>query len=709
MKKILPFLLFALTIGFSVRAQVSTISPASANPGQSLTTTITLATGVMNSGSPPQSNVDIYLQQGAYQIFTDYFDETQVYPDGFGGYSDSLFTNFSIPANAPLGWYEIHVVTYTPWDPWFGQQPVDNMLDYGFVVADPNTCPVPSGVSTSNVTATTIDINWTDPTVADTFRIRYQPVGATTYQYLDVQGSGGLTSAPLSNLQPGTLYSYEIATRCNGYPSTYSIIDYFITDVAIVNCVRPFGLAITSVNNIDATIEWSPFLAADTFRIRYRPVGGSHFSYINHDGGLGNSELLDNLYPGTDYEVQVSSICNGVSSGYCPKEYFTTLSNPVSCVAPLGASAGSITATSAVISWSSLILADTFRVRYREFGALNYNYIDLDGATGDTSVSLTGLNPNTTYYYQVSSICGGVSYGYCSQSNFTTLNQTINCGRPFNVSVGSITTGSAVVSWDPLTVADTFRIRYSIDGTTNYSYIEHDGSGPNSETISNLLPNTTYQVRVSSICNGVSSGYCRPQVTFTTLNGPVSCVTPYGLGHSNVTGTTADISWTPLVQADSFMIRYSVNGTTNYRWKKITGAGGVTSTTLTGLSTSTDYQWQVRSICSGVTVSIYSASDVFTTAPVRLANPETVVASDWQLYPNPATRNVNLNVEATTAGTQTVRVTDLLGNTVITRNFPVESGNNQLQLDLAGLSPGVYFVTLIADNRELRGKRLIVN
>ncbi|MBP7436602.1 MAG: T9SS type A sorting domain-containing protein, partial [Bacteroidia bacterium] len=61
------------------------------------------------------------------------------------------------------------------------------------------------------------------------------------------------------------------------------------------------------------------------------------------------------------------------------------------------------------------------------------------------------------------------------------------------------------------------------------------------------------------------------------------------------------------------------------------------------------------------------------------------------------------------AGTQTVRVTDLLGNTVITRNFPVESGNNQLQLDLAGLSPGVYFVTLIADNRELRGKRLIVN
>ena len=169
-------------------------------------------------------------------------------------------------------------------------------------------------------------------------------------------------------------------------------------------------------------------------------------------------------------------------------------------------------------------------MRYREFGALNYNYIDLDGATGDTSVSPHRPEPE----YDVL-LPGELDLwrrqlrGCCSQSNFTTLNQTINCGRPFNVSVGSITTGSAVVSWDPLTVADTFphplldRRYHQLLAISNTTAVD-----PIRETISNLLPNTTYQVRVSSICNGVSSGYCRPQVTFTTLNGPVSCVTPYG-------------------------------------------------------------------------------------------------------------------------------------------------------------------------------------
>ena len=100
-----------------------------------------------------------------------------------------------------------------------------------------------------------------------------------------------------------------------------------------------------------------------------------------------------------------------------------------------------------------------------------------------------------------------------------------------------------------------------------------------------------------------------------------------------------------------------------------------------------------------MTVSIYSASDVFTTAPVRLANPGNGCYR-LAVVPQPATRNVNLNVEATTAGTQTVRVTDLLGNTVITRNFPVESGNNQLQLDLAGTESRRLLRHPIADNRN---------
>ena len=82
-------------------------------------------------------------------------------------------------------------------------------------------------------------------------------------------------------------------------------------------------------------------------------------------------------------------------------------------------------------------------------------------------------------------------------------------------------------------------------------YIDADGSNGSLVSLSNLNPGMTYQIQVSSICSGTSSGYSVPFI-FTTDVTPVPCIRPYGLTNPALTNNTAQIDWTPYVTADTF-------------------------------------------------------------------------------------------------------------------------------------------------------------
>jgi len=162
-----------------------------------------------------------------------------------------------------------------------------------------------------------------------------------------------------------------------------------------------------------------------------------------------------------------------------------------------------------------------------------------------------------------------------------------------------------------------------------------------------------------------------------------------------VTNNSAVVNWTPMVTADSFMVRYSVNGTTNYNWKKISGAGGVTSMSLTGLSANTTYQWQVRSICNGVTTSIYSSSALFTTGLIRQGNFGTTDESDaLTAFPNPAHENVQLRYFSGLLGKARLTVYDLSGRSLLMETKTVMEGENRFELSLKDLQSGTYLIRL---------------
>lgn len=100
-----------------------------------------------------------------------------------------------------------------------------------------------------------------------------------------------------------------------------------------------------------------------------------------------------------------------------------------------------------------------------------------------------------------------------------------------------------------------------------------------------------------------------------TIGAPVVCNAdvPTGLSASNVSSTTATLSW-DAVPGASYDLRYREVGSTAWTTIAVTGI----SSNISGLTALTDYESQVRSKCSGGSNSAYSSSVNFTTTDVQL-------------------------------------------------------------------------------------------
>lgn len=102
-----------------------------------------------------------------------------------------------------------------------------------------------------------------------------------------------------------------------------------------------------------------------------------------------------------------------------------------------------------------------------------------------------------------------------------------------------------------------------------------------------------------------------------------TCNTPTNTTAASITQTGATISWGAVTGAASYSLQYKLSTATTYTTVTTTA----TSYTLTGLSASSTYNFQVATTCSG-TVSAYSATQSFTTSAAVCNTPANVTATN---------------------------------------------------------------------------------
>lgn len=128
------------------------------------------------------------------------------------------------------------------------------------------------------------------------------------------------------------------------------------------------------------------------------------------------------------------------------------------------------------------------------------------------------------------------------------------CWKPTNVSVANITNHSADISWTP---ANEEQDQWQISFYTDASETPDDGdivvSGSTTYTLDGLTPETTYYIAVRTACGGDSYSAWTSVSSFTTT---ARYAAPTDVAASNITDSSADITWTAAADATTYNLRY---------------------------------------------------------------------------------------------------------------------------------------------------------
>ena len=237
----------------------------------------------------------------------------------------------------------------------------------------------------------------------------------------------------------------------------------------------------------------------------------------------------------------------------------------------------------------AIIIAGTSRNASSRYGDYNHLVADPDG----NSFWFTAeWNAGTTWSTRV--------------ANFALDNcSTPACDAPGSLASSNITAASATLSWAAVSGAASYTVEYKASTATTW-LVAASATTSTSINLTGLSASTIYNWRVRTNCSSNSSGFTDAQ--FTTAAAP--CNAPGSLAGSNITATSATLSWAAVSGAASYTVEYKASTATT--WLVAASATTSTSISLTGLSASTTYDWRVRTNCSSTSSSFSLAQ--FTTA-----------------------------------------------------------------------------------------------
>ena len=474
----------------------------------------------------------------------------------------------------------------------------------------PPVCDTPAALSHANVTETSADLGWGVVVGATEYRVRFRIVGAGGW----TNRTGILTNAyPLSGLDPGTGYEWQVRADCNGTLSNWSVSDIFVT----VACPAPQSPAHANVTEVATDLSWSAVGNATGYRMRFRTLGAG--GWTNRNNLSGNTYNLNSLTPGTSYEWQARTECNQGLSNWSGLDTFTT----IACNAPQNPAHANVTETTSDLSWDAAGNATGYRVRYRILGAggwTNHNGIPTN------THNLTNLTPGAGYEWQARTECNQGLSDWGALDTF----MAITCGAPQNPAHANVTETTSDLSWDAAGNATGYRVRYRILGAGGWA--NHNGLPGNTDTLTNLTPGASYEWQARTECNQGLSDWGALD-TFTT----VTCDAPQNFDAGNATVTTMGLMWDVAPHATSYNLRFRALGAGGW-----TNRNGIDSThyTLANLTPGTSYELQVRAACNQG-LSAWSTLDTLMTVSCDMpTNPahanETVTTVDlsWSVIGN---------------------------------------------------------------------------
>ena len=335
-----------------------------------------------------------------------------------------------------------------------------------------------------------------------------------------------------------------------------------------------------------------------------------------------------NLTANTTYYYRITALATA-NSGYtdsAPSNVLkvTTAKTPLATVA--GFQYTKTTATSVTLGWnapSSTTDLDKFRIQK----CTSSNNADdctapsqvATPASTATSHTLTGLKPNTTYYYRIFALpTASGDHGMSAPSTTISVRTDNSLDPVTNFKSTAQTSTSVTLSWDA-TPYDWSTMRYVIGHGTTTVTVGPKSSLGTSYTVTGLDPNTKYSFWIyidDTADNAVES----PKASLDVKTKKITLATVTGFQATTITDTSVTLSWTApssTTGLGGFRIESCPDADCSSHNQEATPTSSDTRHTLSSLARNKTYYFRITATAANSDYLDSAASAVLTVTTLK--------------------------------------------------------------------------------------------
>lgn len=464
------------------------------------------------------------------------------------------------------------------------------------------TRPLPPTGLTATPDDGAVALSWSAVSGAVSYRVYRSAVSGGPYQQIASQSAPSYVDTVVVN---GATYFYVVTAVTSGGESSAS------NEAVATPTARPTApLNLTAVaGDGEVYLSWSASTRAAAYEV-WRSANGAAFvlaatttATTRTDTGLTN---------GTPYEYYVRAINAGGAGA--ESNHVTIRPGAALPYAPGVPTFSSITATSVVAIAPALPTRATSLTLQRRAGGYfmpggSGTYVDVaSGLAGGAQTTVSGLTPNSTYYFRYLAMgSGGSTPG--NEASVTTLPPApLAPETPIftNILPTSVTALSPALP----TYASSLTLQRKLptDPDTAYVNVQTGIGGSSSANASGLTPGTAYTFRFVAVGSGGSANGAAASVT----TAPAAPGAPI-LSGATSTSVVATMPALPVgaLSLSLQMKSYSMYGGTSVYVDVATGLAGGATTTVSGLTPNTSYTF--RCVAVGVSASTPGTLEAYIT------------------------------------------------------------------------------------------------
>lgn len=458
------------------------------------------------------------------------------------------------------------------------------------------TCKIPTGTAVNGVVSNGATISWTAIAPAPANGYQYfvstnpNPPAPTTAP----TGTTTATSVTLNTLTPNTTYYWWVRAVCSATDSSLWISgpNFTTTQIpAVIPYIQPFTTNDFGFTNGAQVNKWT-FGAATG--------NPANSLYISNDNGANNAYNIGSLSVVQAYrDIAVPAGTTNATFSFDWKaqgestfDYLRVWLVPAGFMPTAG----------------TQITTGGGRV---QIGA-NYNLQGTWQSFVNTNLNLTAFAGTTMrLVFEWRNDGSGGTQPPAAIDNIKLL---ICRNVTPTVTVSGVTHNAATLTWNQDIGGANYLIRYRPVGSTTWLTASIAAAAfpatTNTYNLPGLLPATQYEVEVAAVCNNTPGVYSHN--VFVTRCDP----TPPAVTVTNITPTSAVVTWNPLAASSSYILRWRKVGDPTWN-TPVVPQPPANSYTLTNLSSYVTYEVQVANVCNGETTpNPWSNNQVFTTVRI---------------------------------------------------------------------------------------------